>query len=76
MAKPRARAKSANVLRTPAAVRLTLGIDEAGRGPAVGPKEITARKTDDAKASVKAAIGGLETLTGKAKGKDKGKKKK
>jgi len=57
MAKPRARAKSAPPNR------LTLGIDEAGRGPAVGPMVIAAVALDSRSAAVLTRAGLCDSKT-------------
>jgi ribonuclease HII len=57
MAKPRARAKSAPP------IRITLGIDEAGRGPAVGPMVMAAVALDSRSAAALTRAGLCDSKT-------------
>lgn len=59
MAKPRARASSAPQVR----VRVTLGIDEAGRGPAVGPMVVAAVALDSRSAGALTRAGLCDSKT-------------
>jgi len=59
MAKPRPRAKST----PPVPVRLTLGIDEAGRGPSVGPMVIAAVALDSRSAAALTRAGLCDSKT-------------
>ena len=61
MAKPRDRAKSAPPLRPQ--LRLTLGIDEAGRGPAVGPMVVAAVVLDSRSAAALTRAGLCDSKT-------------
>jgi ribonuclease HII len=63
MVKPRAGAKSVNVSRQPPPIRLTLGIDEAGRGPAVGPMVIAAVVLDSRNAAALTRSGLCDSKT-------------
>jgi ribonuclease HII len=63
MVKPRAGAKSANLSRQPPPIRLTLGIDEAGRGPAVGPMVIAAVVLDSRNAAALTRSGLCDSKT-------------